>query len=90
MSAKASVWIRPPSCTRAEAPEIKDRLRLNTEEVIARGGFGSPDHVRQWQTTCISAMTGCRWSKPLCRENLDHKSVARRVLSLEPLRGITS
>ena len=27
---------------RAETPEIKDRLRLNTEEVIARGGFGSP------------------------------------------------
>jgi 2-hydroxychromene-2-carboxylate isomerase len=27
---------------RAEAPEIKDALRLNTEEVIARGGFGSP------------------------------------------------
>ena len=28
--------------TRADAPEIKDRLRLNTEAVIARGGFGSP------------------------------------------------
>jgi 2-hydroxychromene-2-carboxylate isomerase len=28
--------------TRAEAPEVKDTLRLNTEEVIARGGFGSP------------------------------------------------
>ena len=27
---------------RSEAPEIKERLRLNTEEVIARGGFGSP------------------------------------------------
>ncbi len=27
---------------RSEAPEIKDRLRANTEEVIARGGFGSP------------------------------------------------
>jgi 2-hydroxychromene-2-carboxylate isomerase len=27
---------------RSEAPEIKDRLRVNTEEVIARGGFGSP------------------------------------------------
>lgn len=27
---------------RSEAPEIKDQLRLNTEEVIARGGFGSP------------------------------------------------
>lgn len=27
---------------RAGAPEIKDRLRLNTDEVIARGGFGSP------------------------------------------------
>jgi len=23
-------------------PEIKDQLRLNTEEVVARGGFGSP------------------------------------------------
>lgn len=28
--------------SRADTPEIKDRLRLNTEEVIARGGFGSP------------------------------------------------
>jgi 2-hydroxychromene-2-carboxylate isomerase len=28
--------------SRAEAPEIKDRLRSNTEELIARGGFGSP------------------------------------------------
>ena len=28
--------------SRSEAPEIKDRLRANTEEVIARGGFGSP------------------------------------------------
>jgi 2-hydroxychromene-2-carboxylate isomerase len=27
---------------RSEAPEIKDRLRVNTEEVIAHGGFGSP------------------------------------------------
>ena len=27
---------------RSEAPEIKDRLKDNTEEVIARGGFGSP------------------------------------------------
>lgn len=27
---------------RAQAPEIKDRLRANTDEVIARGGFGSP------------------------------------------------
>ena len=27
---------------RADAPDIKDRLRANTEEVIARGGFGSP------------------------------------------------
>ncbi len=27
---------------RSEAPEVKDRLRVNTEEVIARGGFGSP------------------------------------------------
>jgi 2-hydroxychromene-2-carboxylate isomerase len=28
--------------SRAEMPEIKDRLRANTEELIARGGFGSP------------------------------------------------
>ena len=28
--------------TRSEAPEIKERLKANTEEVIARGGFGSP------------------------------------------------
>jgi 2-hydroxychromene-2-carboxylate isomerase len=28
--------------SRSEAPEIKDRLRANTEELIARGGFGSP------------------------------------------------
>jgi 2-hydroxychromene-2-carboxylate isomerase len=27
---------------RSEAADIKDRLRINTEEVIARGGFGSP------------------------------------------------
>jgi 2-hydroxychromene-2-carboxylate isomerase len=27
---------------RSEAPEIKNALRVNTEEVIARGGFGSP------------------------------------------------
>jgi 2-hydroxychromene-2-carboxylate isomerase len=27
---------------RGQAPEIKDRLRANTDEVIARGGFGSP------------------------------------------------
>lgn len=27
---------------RSETSEIKDRLRQNTEEVIARGGFGSP------------------------------------------------
>jgi 2-hydroxychromene-2-carboxylate isomerase len=28
--------------SRAEAPDVKDRLRVNTEELIARGGFGSP------------------------------------------------
>ncbi len=27
---------------RSGEPEIKDRLRANTDEVIARGGFGSP------------------------------------------------
>lgn len=27
---------------RSEEPEIKDRLRANTEELIERGGFGSP------------------------------------------------
>jgi 2-hydroxychromene-2-carboxylate isomerase len=27
---------------RADAQDIKERLRANTEEVIARGGFGSP------------------------------------------------
>lgn len=27
---------------RAESAEIKDRLRANTDDVIARGGFGSP------------------------------------------------
>lgn len=27
---------------RAAAPHIKERLRANTDEVIARGGFGSP------------------------------------------------
>jgi 2-hydroxychromene-2-carboxylate isomerase len=27
---------------RAESSDIKDRLRANTEELIARGGFGSP------------------------------------------------
>jgi 2-hydroxychromene-2-carboxylate isomerase len=28
--------------TRAAAPEIKEKLRANTDEVISRGGFGSP------------------------------------------------
>ena len=27
---------------RADAPEIKEQLRANTDELIARGGFGSP------------------------------------------------
>jgi 2-hydroxychromene-2-carboxylate isomerase len=27
---------------RSEAADVKDRLRANTDEVIARGGFGSP------------------------------------------------
>jgi len=27
---------------RADAADIKERLRVNTDEVIARGGFGSP------------------------------------------------
>lgn len=27
---------------RSESPDIKDRLRANTEELIVRGGFGSP------------------------------------------------
>lgn len=27
---------------RSETPQIKERLRANTEELIARGGFGSP------------------------------------------------
>jgi len=27
---------------RAEAADVKDRLRSNTEELVARGGFGSP------------------------------------------------
>jgi 2-hydroxychromene-2-carboxylate isomerase len=31
-----------PLLARSEAPDIKERLRANTEEVIARGGFGSP------------------------------------------------
>ncbi len=39
----ASVGLDAPAiAARAEAPQIKDRLRANTEEVIARGGFGSP------------------------------------------------
>ncbi|HEY8122546.1 MAG TPA: 2-hydroxychromene-2-carboxylate isomerase [Myxococcota bacterium] len=33
-----SAWL----LARIAAPEVKDRLRKNTEEVIARGGFGSP------------------------------------------------
>ncbi len=38
-----SVGLDPDTIfARADAPDIKDRLRLNTEEVIARGGFGSP------------------------------------------------
>ena len=31
-----------PLLARSETPQIKDRLRANTEELIARGGFGSP------------------------------------------------
>ena len=31
-----------PLLARSETPPIKDRLRANTEELIARGGFGSP------------------------------------------------
>ena len=36
-----------PSCrrgssTRSAPPTYKDRLRINTEELIKRGGFGSP------------------------------------------------
>ena len=39
----ASVGLDPAAVlARAEAAEVKDRLRANTEEVIARGGFGSP------------------------------------------------
>ena len=39
----ATVKLDPEAIlARADAPEIKDRLRLNTDEVIARGGFGSP------------------------------------------------
>jgi 2-hydroxychromene-2-carboxylate isomerase len=38
-----SVRLDPaPLLARSEAPDIKERLRANTEEVIARGGFGSP------------------------------------------------
>jgi 2-hydroxychromene-2-carboxylate isomerase len=32
----AAIWAR------SEAAEIKERLKANTDEVIARGGFGSP------------------------------------------------
>ncbi len=32
----------PHILERSQAPEIKDRLRANTDDVIARGGYGSP------------------------------------------------
>jgi 2-hydroxychromene-2-carboxylate isomerase len=30
------------SLRRSEAPEIKDRLRRNTDDALARGAFGAP------------------------------------------------
>jgi len=41
-------------------PAVKDRLRANTEELIRRGGFGSPT-IFSIAATCISATTVCRW-----------------------------
>ena len=39
----SSVGLDPAAIlARADSAEIKDRLRSNTEELIARGGFGSP------------------------------------------------
>ena len=39
----ASAGLDPDAIlARAETSDVKDRLRANTEEVIARGGFGSP------------------------------------------------
>ena len=41
-SARAPVSTAQRILERAQADAIKDRLRANTDEVIARGGFGSP------------------------------------------------
>ncbi|PZN94436.1 MAG: 2-hydroxychromene-2-carboxylate isomerase, partial [Alphaproteobacteria bacterium] len=32
----------PPTLAAADSPELKARLRANTDEIIARGGFGTP------------------------------------------------
>jgi 2-hydroxychromene-2-carboxylate isomerase len=37
-----SIGAGPDVLERAAAPEIKDALRANTDELVARGGFGSP------------------------------------------------
>lgn len=43
MKVAESVGLEAPRLlSRSEEPAIKDRLRANTEDVIARGGFGSP------------------------------------------------
>jgi 2-hydroxychromene-2-carboxylate isomerase len=39
----ASVGYEPaPFLKRIEEPALKERLRANTDDLIARGGFGSP------------------------------------------------
>ena len=41
-SSGASVSTPPTSSPRSTPPAYKDKLRANTDELIARGGFGSP------------------------------------------------
>ena len=41
---------------------VKARLRDNTQELIERGGFGSPTMLSM-KPICISAMTVLNWSK---------------------------
>ena len=49
------------NCSPASAQQaIKDQLKANTDEVMARGGFGSRPSSST-RPTCTSAMTDCHW-----------------------------
>ena len=46
-----------------QTPEVKAQLKANTDEVIARGGFGSPT-MFVGADDMYSATTACRWTAP--------------------------